>query len=323
MKSFVVFGFSAHDGRSKTLRRMMDFGARLGETSDVDVAVTPVPSYERLAQLVQRGDIDLAWLSPISLVSLARNRLVRPILSLRREGAIHYRSALIVNASSRVSSVADLRGARAAWVDRHSASGFVLPRIELAAHGLRNRDLGSERLYGSHEAAVRAVAAGQADFGATFVRVDVSGASKGSWSSSPGLEKSVRVLSVFGDIPPDALATRHGVDAELRDQLSRGLRTMMESRDERQLVTELFGALGFDVPSRRTYEPLRDAVFAAYRAGLLEIDAAAAQVTSDAGATVERRAPRDVPSRRKLTSEMRQKDDVEEADVIEIVDAMA
>ncbi len=305
------------------LDRLMEFATRLGELSGIDVAVTSVPSYERLAQLIQRGDLDLAWLSPISLVSLARSRLVRPMLSLRRDGLLHYRCALIVSANSRLSKFEELRGKRAAWVDRHSASGFVLPRIELAAHGVGQSSLGLERLYGSHDAVVRAVASGRADFGATFVHVDENEAMRGAWSQTPGLEKSLRVMTTFGEIPPDAIATRYGMDDAQRTRLTRALTTMTKSAADRQLLSNIFGARGFDTPRRATYESLRKAVFGAYRDGLLEIDAVAAQVASEGAATTEQRAVPS-PTRRKLTSETRPKrraDETQEADVIEVVDA--
>ena len=152
MKPLVVLGWASAEARSKTRKRMTDLAARLGELCDLDVGVTPVPTYERLAELVSKREIDLAWLSPIVLVSLARNKHVVPLLSFCRDRKTNYTCALLVSPTSHISTFEELHGKRVAWVDWHSAAGYVLPRIELAAHGVRAANLGEERICGATRA---------------------------------------------------------------------------------------------------------------------------------------------------------------------------
>jgi phosphate/phosphite/phosphonate ABC transporter binding protein len=300
MKPLLVIGYASGEARSKTRKRMGDLATRLGELCGIDVGVTPVPTYARLAQLVVTREIDLAWLSPIVLVSLARNRQVVPLVGLVRDRKTSYSCALLVSPTSHISTYEELHGKRAAWVDKHSAAGYVLPRIELAAHGVRGSSLGEERMYGSHDGVVRAVASGRADFGATYARHDSSGMIVGPWTRTPGLAKSVRVMTTFGDVPPDAIAARYDMDKPMRERIVRGLRAMTKGWNDREIVSDVFGASDFEVPKRSAYEELRKSVYDAYKRGILEGDAAF-DASLSAAATVEVRAiPPDKPTQKKL-----------------------
>ena len=289
MKPLVVLGYASAEARSKTRKRMTDLATRLGELCELDVGVTPVASYEKLAQLVVKREIDLAWLSPIVLVSLARNKQVAPLVSLVRDTKTTYTCALLVSPTSHISTYEELHGKRAAWVDKHSAAGYVLPRIELARNGVKGSSLGEERMYGSHEGVVRAVASGRADFGATYARLDPSGMVVGPWTRTPGLAKSVRVMTTFGDVPPDAIAARYDMDKALRERIVRGLRAMTKGWDDREIISDVFGANDFDVPKRAAYEELRKNVYHAYKRGILEGDEVM-DATLSAAATIEARA---------------------------------
>jgi phosphate/phosphite/phosphonate ABC transporter binding protein len=289
MKPLVVLGYASAEARSKTRKRMTDLATRLGQLCEIDVGVTPVSSYEKLALRIVKREIDLAWLSPIVLVSLARNKQVAPLVSLVRDKKTTYTCALLVSPTSHISTFEELHGKRAAWVDKHSAAGYVLPRIELAHNGVRGSSLGDERMYGSHEGVVRAVASGRADFGATYARLDPSGMVVGPWTRMLGLAKSVRVMTTFGDVPPDAIAARYDMDKPLRERIARGLRAMTKGWDDREIIAEIFGANDFDVPKRAAYEELRQNVYNAYKRGILEGDEVM-DATLSAAATLEVRA---------------------------------
>jgi phosphate/phosphite/phosphonate ABC transporter binding protein len=289
-RALIVLGYASPEARSKTRKRMFDLAERLGEIAGVDFGVTPVASYERLAQLIHHREIDLAWLPPITLVSLARNKRVVPLVSFHRDRGTQTRAALLLASTSHVSTYEELRGKRAAWVDRHSASGYVLPRIELAAHGIGAKEIGTERIFGSHEAVVRAIASGRADFGATYARVDASGAIVGPWSNIPGLARSVRVMTTFGEVPPDAIAARYDLDRSVHTLLVAALHGLTKSWKDREIVSDVFGASDFDTPRRAAYETLRKTVYRAFKDGLLDSDATADAATLDVAATTEQRA---------------------------------
>src|SRR5579862_3907981 len=129
-----VFGYVG-SGLGKATRVLLaDFAERLGRAVALEIAVFEATSYADLSKAVASGYADLAWLPPIPLMSLDGQSAIRPIVAHRRSDGFH--SALVVAAGSRFVEPSDLEGVRAAWVDRDSASGYVLARIALARAGI-------------------------------------------------------------------------------------------------------------------------------------------------------------------------------------------
>src|SRR5262245_10071239 len=183
-REFLVLGYAAGPATKIMKREMTELAVIISRESGVDIAVTPLGTYDGVAQMAHSGEIDLAWLAPIPFLALASEGAVVPLASTR---AILYSSAIIVAKNSRLQKPASLVGKRAAWVDRHSAAGFVVPRIKLASVGiLPGNTFAADTFLGSHDAVVRAVAAGQADFGATWAGVDIHGKTTGPWSRLSG-----------------------------------------------------------------------------------------------------------------------------------------
>jgi ABC-type phosphate/phosphonate transport system substrate-binding protein len=187
---------------------------------------------------------------------------------------MHYHGAIIVSAKAQVGDLPLLKGKVAAWVDRYSAAGFVVPRIELAKAGLDVKTaFESQRFYGSHVAVARAVAAGAADFGATFVRLAENGAVVGGpWSGSSGLEESLRIFATFGEIPADVIAASKKLDGTVRDRIKKALLSITDDARGRELLGVVFGADALRETSTTSYEALRESAMAAVQERLLDID---------------------------------------------------
>jgi phosphate/phosphite/phosphonate ABC transporter binding protein len=270
---FLVFGYAAPEASDEAKRAMTELATLIGQMTGVDLAVSALPSYERVTQLIHKGKIDVAWISPIPYIALARNERVTPLASPRR-GGLHYHGAIIVSASSPISGLPDLKGKRAAWVDRYSAAGFVVPRIELVKAGLDIKSaFSSQRFYGSHEAVVRAVADGIADLGATFVRLAENGAVIGGpWSKTSGLEERLRIFATFGEIPPDVIVARVTLEAAIAARIKDGLTSLATDPRGKELLQTVFGADALVAPQGHGYEELRAAAAAAVQEKLLDID---------------------------------------------------
>jgi phosphate/phosphite/phosphonate ABC transporter binding protein len=269
-----VFGYSAPTATAKAKSYMTDFTMLFGQLAGVDVALTALPSYERVTQMIHKKEIDIAWLSPIPFISLHRNRSIVALASPYRAGKGSYHGALIVPAGSPIQSVSDLRGKRAAWVDRYSAAGFVMPRIELVVQGLDPReDLGGQRFYGTHEGVATAIADGRADFGATWVQLDDDHhVIRGPWSTNAKIAAQVQVFATFGSIPSDVIAMRADLDARVRERLERGLFQIAKNERGKSLAQAVFGADEFRKPLMASYENLREQAAEAAAEGLLEAE---------------------------------------------------
>jgi ABC-type phosphate/phosphonate transport system substrate-binding protein len=155
-----------------------------------------------------------------------------------------------------VRRLVELRGARVAWVDRHSAAGFVVPRIQLAAAGVDPRtELGEETFAGSHESVALSVVSGAVDFGATYAhRPAADGEVVGPWSALPDADKKLRVLTTFGKIPSDLIVARNDLDMNIRVRLTRALRAMNAHDTGRRIIHELFDVERFRLLDAETYD---------------------------------------------------------------------
>ncbi|CAN5286473.1 hypothetical protein BH09MYX1_BH09MYX1_33710 [soil metagenome] len=268
----VVFGYSAPTATTNAKTFMTDFTLLFGQLAGVDIALTALPSYERVTQMIHKKEIDLAWLSPIPFIALHRSRSIVALASPYRAGRGSYHGALITHASSGIHSVADLKGKRAAWVDRHSAAGFVMPRIELVVQGLDPReDFGSQKFYGTHEAVATAVADGRADFGATWVALDAKhNVIRGPWSTNAKIAAQIQVFATFGTIPSDVIVMRADLDPKIRERLESALFQIAKSERGKSLAQAVFGADDFKKPLMSSYEGFREQAAEAAADGLLE-----------------------------------------------------
>ncbi len=251
------------------------FSGALGELANVELAVYEAPSYEDLALSMARGEVDFAWLPPLAFVALERRSTVVALASAKRAGDTAFHSAIIVRKESRFKAPEELVGARAAWVDPYSASGYVVPRVGLAALGVDPRTaFAEERFHHSHEAVVRAVVAGRADFGATYAGLGESGEiSRGAWLDVSGAAEVLRVLVRFGAIPGDVLAAKTSLAADSRDALTRSILAISRDPQHHPMLREAFGVDAFREWVSAGYDALRRLTEEASKRGLLEGDA--------------------------------------------------
>jgi phosphonate transport system substrate-binding protein len=267
----VVFGYVATDTTEAHRERMTAFAAALSKLAKVEIAVCRAKNYTEITELVLRHQVDFAWLPPVPYIALSRREAVEPLVSLVRDGHSEFFSVLVVRSDSDIKSPRDLLGKRAAWVDPHSASGYVLPRIGLSAVGVDPRTaFREERFYRSHEKLVRAVTDRRADFGATYGGLESSGAlTRGAWAAAE-LSGKVTVLATFGAIPPDVIAARSDLATYVSESLTHALtHTRSESALE-ALAKELFGATEFRRGTPEGYLEFCRATMRASEEGLLE-----------------------------------------------------
>lgn len=247
----------------------------IGARAGVELVRFQVPSYEALARQMVEGALHVAWLPPIVYVRLEHDGVAAPLVMNRRRrtGAAGYQSVLVVPIASEIESLDDLYGRSVAWVDPLSASGYVLPRIQLAAHGIDPRTFfGEERFYGSHQAVVRALVDGSADVAATFAGLDDLGSvSRGGWTNETGEYSALRVLATFGEIPADLIAVRSDVPLELRAKLANAFIDACNDEAMAPLAKRTFGVETFAPDEFDSYDGLRRAIDAAAARGLMDL----------------------------------------------------
>jgi phosphate/phosphite/phosphonate ABC transporter binding protein len=215
------FGLVVADGDPEA--SFDDLAKWLAEHADLELERKRATSYQELATSVREGSSDIAWLPPVVYARIAEG--VTPLGSIVREGRTDYTSAIVVAKSSTITSLEEMGGARAGWVDPWSAAGFVVPRIELARRGINpKRTFRTEAFFGTHRETMLALARGTCDVASTFARVQEEGNEdvRGGWSEIDDLD--VRVLATVGSIPPDVVAVRRNLAPADYDRVATALR---------------------------------------------------------------------------------------------------
>lgn len=267
-----VIGLASMQNIESARPPLAAFATWIGGRAKVELSIKFVESYEALAECLRKKTVDFAWLPPIVFVLLEKQAVVEPLVSNHRGGQAAFQAVLVVHADSRIHTLDGLRGTRAAWIDPFSATGYVLPRVQLAALGIDpRRAFASQRFYGSHDAALSAIVAGEADVAGTFARVDGAGiVSSGSWSNLLHVRSMVRVLATLGTIPADAIAVRAGVDLELRERMAEAFVASSNDEMASKLIRRLFGVEEFRRGNLRSYAALRTTVEQGRASGLLD-----------------------------------------------------
>ncbi len=238
----IRFGVSRGHGGAHLLDAARHFAEALATRLGGPVQLIVANDYDHLLDSVMEGGLELAWMPPLLQ---ARAAGAKPVAVCERGGITVYRSAILVHADSSYHTVADLVGARAAWSDPNSASGYLFPRLHLRSAGIDPSTL-HETLIGSPASAMSAIIDGTADVCACFV-TDAAGTD--SETARTDVQRvfapaawRLRVLEVTETIPPDGFVLRPQMAIALASTLQRTLLTLCDQPQGAAAVKELLNA---------------------------------------------------------------------------------
>ncbi len=240
---------------------------RASEIAGIRFEPLVATSYRELAQAIERAEVGVAWLPPIPTIELESTKAT--VLAIpARNGTTTYHAAFVVRRGG-PKRLDELKGRRAAWVQRDSSSGYLVPRMHLAAQGFDVLHFFSRELFvHSHTNVVDAVVNGEADVGATYCHVDAASGKivRSAWvDEAARVVRPVDVLATFGPIPNDAVVASNELEAPARSALARWLLALDDR--SRELFDRLLGANDFRVPAHDHYGALRHAIRAARARG--------------------------------------------------------
>ncbi|HEY3451279.1 MAG TPA: PhnD/SsuA/transferrin family substrate-binding protein [Myxococcales bacterium] len=182
------------------------------------------PDYAALTAEVMAHTSEVAWAPPVlcAKVEQAGGLIVG---RFERRGLGTYRSALVTSKQNPVALSPTSTGLRAVWVDPDSTAGYLLPRAHL--HRLKidpAHAFASEHFAKSFEAALEAVAQGQADLTAVYSTPSQVAQQRTALEDLPhGLKEKLQILRFTDEAPNDGIVVSPGQDksaaAGIRDRL--------------------------------------------------------------------------------------------------------
>lgn len=213
-----------------TLARMLTERTGLTVTSNVGT------DFASVREAMCAGQAHIGWLNTFNYVLANEQCGVDAAMATSRFGTTTYAGQIVVRADSGISTLDDLRGKVMCWVDPASTSGYIIPRIMLAANGIDpDADFSQTIEAGSHNNVVTQVYNGDCDAGATF-----SDARTGIEEEFPDVLDQVVVLATTSDIPNDSVSFISDFPAEMRTEIVNALLDISASPEGQEALNTLY-----------------------------------------------------------------------------------
>jgi phosphonate transport system substrate-binding protein len=251
------FGIAPAVWDTTTEARLSAFCAALASATGLVVTPFATGDYRGILDAIERGEVDAAWLPPVAALRGTAHGALIPLALPLRQGVSTFSAVLFTKRADRFRELADVHDATVAWVDRHSAAGYVVVRAHLALAGIDLRTAFTfEQFCGSHPKVVQAVVSGTADLGATYASFDDEGRLVSSSWLSAGHSTGLHVVAAAGPIPADVIAMSMRTPVAHGRLLQRALLSEGPGSPLGRAARTLFQADGFEIPRPEHLRPL-------------------------------------------------------------------
>jgi len=260
----ITFGISAPYSQQSAEESGKALAGYLGSALKRTVTPKIFATYDELTAALAKGEIDLAWITPLSYVQASKDAQVTPVAKALRKG-MFYRAAIFVRANATAKELKDLKGQSIVWVEKSSGSGYLFPRGQILKSGLKlDGFFGEETFAGDHTAVCKAVLDGKAVAGATFAAESPASDSEAPSGCTETLGKEVgaqlRTVALSDKIPNEVIAARQGFDEELAAQIASIFALASETESGRTILTKVFKADGFGLALEEDFDAIRSVV---------------------------------------------------------------
>jgi phosphonate transport system substrate-binding protein len=236
----------------------IDTAHYLSRKLGVEAIVSHDIDWESRERDLDSGEIDVGWICGLPYVWKAD--LPSPIVSLlaapvmrgaRYQDQPIYFSDVMVRSDSHVETFAELRGARWAYNEPRSHSGYSVVKSHLYDLGETDGFFGSAHMAGSHQRALEMILEGAVDAAAIDTTVFEIAARE-----DPSLERKFRSVETLGPSPMPPWVVSTQVDPFLRERIQFELTHMHDYRAGRQLLRR-YAVARYQAVEDAFYDPIR------------------------------------------------------------------
>jgi len=253
----VTFALLSTENAAEITRRWAPVLAQLEKDLNVKIKPVTATDYRGTIEALKFKKAEIGHLGPKSYVEASNNNYanVEPIAQLRLgNGALGYRSCLIVHAESDMFSPEDMAGKTFAFNDPNSTSGYLVPSMFFMSEmGVDPQKFFSKVTFsGSHEASILAVANRKVEVASTNLP-DLQQLTRENKVPRGGL----RVIWVSRLIPNDPIVVRKDLPASFKLAVQESLVNMKAKNPE--AFKEIGAWLsGFVAADDSKYQVIRD-----------------------------------------------------------------
>lgn len=221
------------------------------------VVVSVCRNYSELSRDVLAGKLDACWAPPFACARLEKMG-ARVLLRDVRRGASTYRAVILGRVEAGL-TLDRLAGKVAAWTDKGSVAGYMLPTAFLRARGLEPQTLFSaQRFLGTFRAALEEVVAGRADVTSIFAPSAASGGSVtiGLDELAPEWRRNLAPVAVTDECPNDGVVASAVAPADVVAALERALLDLGATSAGSRVAADVFHIDRFERPEPGAYRSL-------------------------------------------------------------------
>jgi phosphonate transport system substrate-binding protein len=199
------------------------------------------------------GKAHIGWLNTFNYVLANEKYDVDVGLVTQRYGTTSYKGQINVRADGGIASIEDLKGKVMCWVDPNSTSGYIIPRIMLAANGIDpDNDFAQTVEAGSHNNVITAVYNGDCDAGASY-----DDARDSVEEDLPDVKEKVAVLATTPDIPNDSVSFVKDFPSDMRQQVIDALLAYAATPEGQEALNLLYNIENLQTADDSFYDGFR------------------------------------------------------------------
>jgi phosphonate transport system substrate-binding protein len=249
----IVMSFVPSGDTQEIIASGEELARLLSEETGLTVEANVGTDFAAVREAMCADQAQIGWLNTFNYVLANEVCGVDAGLVTERFGATFYNGQIVVGADSGIESLEDLEGKVMCWVDPNSTSGYIIPRIMLAANGIDPDAAFSQTIEaGSHNNVITQVYNGDCDAGATFVDARSS-----VEEDLPDVNEKVVVLATTSDIPNDSVAFIAEFPEETRQQIVTALLAIAASEEGQAALNTLYSIDNLQAADDSFYDAFR------------------------------------------------------------------
>lgn len=261
----LVMGFNPAENREAMDTNSNALTTYFSKKSGIPTKGFVATDYTGLVEAMRSGQVQLAWLPPLSFVQAERVADAEVLMKATHLNRDFFYGSIVVRADKNIKTLDDLKGKSIAWVDPASASGHLFPKAALIEKTKMSPDAFFKRqvFAGSHDAVVLAVANGTVDAGATFTN-NKEGTSSAWTQYQKGATKPVdfRILLLSAPIPTETMAVKksfHEKHADVVKKITETFAQMHKDPEGKKILMDLY-KMDSAIPAKSSdYDSVRKA----------------------------------------------------------------